>query len=487
MRRNSSGQVLIGAATLMLVILLTMAASLPVINTSIDPSSSVYNLARFAVKGAIEDLITKMSAYQCAIALWYADNRHKNIDFKGRAEDIENRIKNSLKQVASKSYNLELRNVIVDVPVAKITIFSTSWDGNPDSPSAGRVEVFMAVQVYVSFEYRTKNSGSNFQRYTAWYEEYLTIKGDGGLIKKAFWQGLPWVEFAFGFVPVVGNLAGNIKGVQFALPMRVTNYKAVFDKKPVYPALGLDELAKNMELVMLKPRDKVERFGGRAPEGYWFETIRWVEYNKIDWSAIAIGAALDLIPWRKIFGAVLNAVRSSKQDVTADSPETLYFGRVPGGSDPLDALRYSAKELKEKGMIVEQIKESQGPTYRTSKPRHYTDWSDWLRKQGLTPDQQKALIEQAGAMTKEQVNKAIKAQITILNAWQMALDESLRVVSLELPNIEGIELYQSTSGGGVVPAYYANNNPLVWVGVPLHNGNALFGVCVWLIGAYYPG
>jgi hypothetical protein len=54
-------------------------------------------------------------------------------------------------------------------------------------------------------------------------------------------------------------------------------------------------------------------------------------------------------------------------------------------------------------------------------------------------------------------------------------------------NTEGIELYQSTAGGGKIMDYYANRNPLVWVGLPLHNGNSLFGVCVWLIGAYYPG
>jgi hypothetical protein len=52
---------------------------------------------------------------------------------------------------------------------------------------------------------------------------------------------------------------------------------------------------------------------------------------------------------------------------------------------------------------------------------------------------------------------------------------------------EGVELYQSTAGGGKIMDYYANRNPLVWVGLPLHNGKSLFGVCVWLIGAYYPG
>jgi hypothetical protein len=103
------------------------------------------------VRSAVEDLITRMSAYQCATALWYADARHKNIDFRGHATEIENRIKNSLAQTASKSYNLELSSISVDIPVAKIKIFSTVWEGNPKSASAGEVEISMAYSCVCFF------------------------------------------------------------------------------------------------------------------------------------------------------------------------------------------------------------------------------------------------------------------------------------------------------------------------------------------------
>jgi RNA polymerase-interacting CarD/CdnL/TRCF family regulator len=465
MGRRSSGQVLIGAATLMLVILLTMAASLPVINTSIDPSSMVYNFARFAVTNAIDDLITRMSAYQCATALWYADNRHKYIDFTSNAKGIEDRIKNSLIQTASKStYNLELRSVRVSIPTAKINILSTGWDGNPNSPSAGNVEISMAIHVSVSFEYRTKNSGANFQRYTAWYEEYLTIEGEGGIIKKAPWQGLPWVEFGLGLVPIVGALVGNIKGVKFALPLKVTQYKAVFDNQRVFAGVELDDLSRRLELVMLKPRDKVERDGGTGPDGHWFKTIRWVEYNKIDWGAIAIGIAIDLIPWGKVVGTAIKGIGIGESD---------------------DIMRQIWKrEVQENMHKIKKTNTDSGTTDYFGYPKSNADVvAEFYEKLGSR--QQEALRRKAIAKIHEFLaEKLAQALGGNLDDYLNMIDKYSEELAMK---IDGIELYQSTAGSDKIMAYYANRNPLVWVGLPLHNGNSLFGVCVWLIGAYYPG
>jgi hypothetical protein len=493
MKRRSSGQVLIGAATLMLVILLTMAASLPVINTSIDPSSKVYNLARKVVRSAVEDLITRMSAYQCATALWYADARHKNIDFTGHAKEIENRIKNSLTQTASN--NLELRSIIVTIPVAKIVILSTVWDGNPKSASAGEVKISMAVRVHVSFEYRTKNPGANFEKYTAWYEEYLIIEGKGGKIDNAPWQGLPWVEFGLSFVPIVGALVGNIEGVMFSLPLKVTRYSAVFDKRPLYPGVELDDLSRRLELVMLKPRDKVERTYGTGPDGHWFEGIKWVEYNKIDWGAIAIGVAIDLIPWGKLVGTAAKALNPLKQDITNDSPETLYFsaGGIGGGGG-INGMRNIWNNMVKKDIRkVEKIEEKQKTTFGFHKDQQADVVLQYYEK--LAKEWRKALGDEAIQQTLGQIEATItavsvKEQSQLKYAFQQ-YKNSVRGYSENIygtgMRMEGIELYQSTTGGGKIMDYYANRNPLVWVGLPLHNGKSLFGVCVWLIGAYYPG
>jgi hypothetical protein len=167
----------------------------------------------------------------------------------------------------------------------------------------------------------------------------LTIEGKGEVVKNAPWQGLPWVEFGLSFVPIVGALVGNIEGVMFALPLTVTQYKALFNNQRVFPKVELDDLTDRLELVMLNPRDKVERFGGITERyvgfisiQYRFETIRWVEYNKIDWGAIAIGIAIDLIPWGKVVGTTVKTLNPLKQDITNDSPETLYsVGGIGGG------------------------------------------------------------------------------------------------------------------------------------------------------------
>jgi hypothetical protein len=492
MKRRSSGQVLIGAATLMLVILLTMAASLPVINTSIDPSSKVYNLALYAVKSAVDDLITRMSAYQCATALWYADARHKNIDFTGHAKEIENRIKNSLTQTASKSsYNLELKSISVAIPVAKIVISSTVWHGNPKSASAGEVEISMAVHVDVSFEYRIKNSGANFQKYTAWYEEYLTIEGKGEYKKKVPWQGLPWVEFGLSFVPIVGALVGNIEGVTFKLPTRVTHYKAVFDNQRIFAGVESDDLTKSLGLAMLKPRDKIE-FYSETKNKNFYKTIEWVEYNKIDWGAIAVGIAIDLIPWGKVVGTAAKAVKALKQDITNDSPEALYIGIGPIGGESGDILRRIwKKEVEENMEKVKKIDTESGTTDHFGYPKFGTDTVDEV----LGSVDQEGQRQMAFKTIKQLLDERKKLEKSFAESWLQALgggandylkliDEYSKKLGMK---IDGIELYQSTAGGGKIMAYFANRNPLVWVGVPLHNGNSLFGVCVWLIGAYYPG
>jgi len=491
MKRRTSGQVLIGAATLMLVILLTMAASLPVINTSIDPSSKVYNLALDVVRSAVDDLITRMSAYQCATALWYADARHKNIDFTGHAKEIENRIKNSLAQTASKSYNLELRSIIVTIPVAKIDIFSTVWDGNPKSASAGKVEISMGIHVYVSFEYRTKNSGANFQKYTAWYEEYLTIEGKGEYKKKVPWQGLPWVEFGLSFVPIVGALVGNIEGVTFKLPTRVTHYKAVFDNQRIFAGVESDDLSKSLGLAMLKPRDKIE-FYSETKNKNFYKTIEWVEYNKIDWGAIAIGIAIDLIPWGKVVGTAAKVVKAGKQDITNGSPEALYIGIGPIGGESGDILRRIwKKEVEENMEKVKKIDTETRTTNHFGYPKFGTDTVDEV----LGPVDQEVQRQMVFKTIKELLAERKKIKESLAETWAQALggnlDAYLKLIdeySKKLGmKIDGIELYQSTTGGGKIMDYYANRSPLVWVGLPLHNGNSLFGVCVWLIGAYYPG
>jgi hypothetical protein len=487
MKRRSSGQVLIGAATLMLVILLTMAASLPVI-----PSSKVYNLALYAVRSAVDDLITRMSAYQCATALWYADATHKKIDFTGQAKEIENRIKNSLTQTASKSsYNLELQSISVAIPVAKIDISSTVWDGNPKSASAGKVEISMGIHVYVSFEYRIKNSGQNFQKYTAQYEEYLTIKGEGEVKKKVPWQGLPWVELTLSFVPIVGAFVGNIEGVTFKLPTRVTHYKAVFDNQRIFAGVESDDLTKSLALVMLKPRDKIE-FYSETKNKKSYKTIEWVEYNKIDWGAIAVGVAIDLIPWGNVVGTLGKTFMRSKQDITDVSPEALYIGINPTGGGSGDILRRIwKKEVEENMQKVKKIDTESKATDHFSYPKSNADvvlqYYEKLAKEG-----KKVLEDKAIQQTLGQIEATItkEASLKEQSQWKYAFEQYKNSVRGYSQNIygtymrtEGVELYQSTAGGGKIMDYYANRNPLVWVGLPLHNGKSLFGVCVWLIGA----
>jgi hypothetical protein len=383
-----------------------------------------------------------------------------------------------------------LQSISVAIPVAKIVISSTVWDGNPKSASAGKVEISMGIHVYVSFEYRIKNSGANFQKYTAWYEEYLTIKGEGEVKKKVPWQGLPWVEFGLSFVPIVGAFVGNIEGVKFKLPTRVTHYKAVFNNQRVFAGVESDDLTKSLGLAMLNPRDKIE-FYSETKNKKFYKTIEWVEYNKIDWGAIAIGIAIDLIPWGKVAGTVAQAVKPVKQDITNGSPETLYVGIGPKGGPDYNILRQIwKKEMKENMEKVKEINES-GMTDVFAYPK--SGFGNVERVLG--PVDQEVQRQMAFKSIKQLLDERKKLKEFLAESWAQALggnlDAYLKLIdeySKKLGmKIDGIELYQSTAGGGKIMDYYANRNPLVWVGLPLHNGKSLFGVCVWLIGAYYPG
>jgi hypothetical protein len=51
------------------------------------------------------------------------------------------------------------------------------------------------------------------------------------------------------------------------------------------------------------------------------------------------------------------------------------------------------------------------------------------------------------------------------------------------PVEESIRPYQAQQK---LPAYITDLDPLLYVGLPLHNDKALFSSCVWLTGAYYP-
>jgi hypothetical protein len=233
---------------------------------------------------------------------------------------------------------------------------------------------------------------------------------------------------------------------------------------------------------MLKPRDKIE-FYSETKNKKFYKTIEWVEYNKIDWGAIAIGIAIDLIPWGKVAGTVAQAVKAGKQDITNGSPETLYVGIGPfkGGPDYNILRQIWKKEMKENMEKVKEINES-GMTDAFAYP-----------KSGF--DNVERVLGPVDQEVQRQISKKMIRQSFLAEKWLQTLggdvNDYLKLIeeySKKLGmKIDGIELYQSTAGGGKIMAYFANRNPLVWVGLPLHNGKSLFGVCVWLIGAYYPG
>jgi hypothetical protein len=242
---------------------------------------------------------------------------------------------------------------------------------------------------------------------------------------------------------------------------------------------------------MLKPRDKIE-FYSETKNKNFYKTIEWVEYNKIDWGAIAIGIAIDLIPWGKVVGTASKVVKALKQDITNDSPEALYIGIGPSGGGSGDILRQIWEKMVKENM--EKVKEINTETRTTNHfgyPKFGTDTVDEVLgavdqegQRQLAFKTIKQLLDERKTLEKSFAESWAQALGGNLDAYLKLIDEYSKKLGMK---IDGIELYQSTAGGGKIMDYYANRNPLVWVGLPLHNGKSLFGACVWLIGAYYSG
>jgi hypothetical protein len=509
MRRSRSGQVLVAAATLMLAVLLVSAMSIPVINTDIEPSSAIYNKVGQIVFKHVADIITIMSAYQCAKAVVYSDGKERIASYSNDPI-LKQELDKQLKKLKQEITKLNVQDVKITMDEAQINAISTDWNGNPKSPKAGRVTAIMDIKLTIEFK-----GGGRIYKYK--YEERLAIDTLGsGTFKANPVQGLGAIQTAVGFIPIVGAFTDNIEGVEFSLSLYIKEY-SVYGygtdnyKKNLGPKEreDLDEMVyqfekSNMVVDMLKPRKVVSQGGGKSEMGPKFVNIRWEEYMKVDWSGIVVGLLLDAVEPLKLVGKGFKVITkslkaisytdtglsdNSAREVEIVSPKLDILGTGKIGKEFWDSFNKYFNQRRK----VEPIKESQPGAKTNLNQGRNEKGGSYGGGGGGGGGGPGDIIDEATNRVSDVFRKglypeyridAVNIQSDLINQWIKVLTESGQS-GVDWTSGKYHLLAENIASAEKRPAYIVDNDPLLLIGLSLHNGNALFTSCVWLNGAWY--
>jgi hypothetical protein len=507
-KRSRSGQVLVTAATLMLAVLLVSAMSIPVINTDIEPSSAIYNKVGQIVFKHVADIITIMSAYQCAKAFVYSDGKERIASYSNDPI-LKQELDKQLKKLKQEITKLNVQDVKITMDEAQINAKSTDWNGNPKSPKAGKVTAIMDIKLTIEFK-----GGGRIYKYK--YEERLAIDTlDSSASKTNPVQGLGAIQTAVGFIPIVGAFTDNIEGVQFGIGLYIKEYSVYGYGTDNYKInLGpkeredIDEMVYtfgkvNMVVDMLKPRKVVSQGHGRSKVGPKFANIQWEEYMKVDWSGIVVGLLLDAVQPLKLVGKGFKVItKSSKatsytdtdnsaREVEIVSPKLDILGTGKIGGNFWDSFNNFFNQRRK----VEPIKESQ-PGAKTNLNQGRNEGGGSYGGGGggggggpgdIIEEATNKVSDILGYRTipKELGTKARSIQRDLIDQFYKALREESGKSGVDWTSGKYHLLAENIASAKKRPAYIVDNDPLLSIGLPLHNGNALFTSCVWLNGAWY--
>jgi hypothetical protein len=516
MRRSRSGQVLVAAATLMLAVLLVSAMSIPVINTDIEPSSQIFNVVRVTISNAVEDLITYMSAYQCASTIV---KKKQSLDFsyivKTQYErKILDKVWAELQSAAMKDRVVakalqNLKSLKVEVESAYLRASAGGWGSDPGK--AGTVEIQMRLNIRVTFKWWDNKP----TKIIFWMEEvHITSNSIGTKVEGMFpWQGVKVLDEAIGFVPILGAISGNVHSIKPEVYLNVVFYITGATEEYINKTGGLSKiqsvvgssdskiLESRMLVGLLSPR-KVTKTGPNF--------IQWEEHSHIDYAGLAIGILLDLIPWKKLSqaavklpGLIPKTKLQPKEFVeyaveTKYNPNNFFIQRV--GKSAMDYIYEKSEKqiLTEQGILVKEITETGGTSlelaYRNQK--HFDQFVDALTREKLMGEGYNKLIQKEFASKTAQSGEVkVKKQVQqkFIDSFTKSLDELLGGEGGK----RGAELgeggfiygpaeitFTPNQAGGKKPAYFDSQDPLLFVALPLHAGNALFAACVWIDGVH---
>jgi hypothetical protein len=511
MRRSRSGQVLVAAATLMLAVLLVSAMSIPVINTDIEPSSKIFNIVRVTISNAVEDLITYMSAYQCASTIV---KKKQSLDFSYIVKTrylgkILDKVWTALQSAAEKDGGVgkalqNLKRLKLDLMSAYIRASADGWSPN----KAGTVRINMRLNIWVTMEWYDNKP----TKIISWTEEVeITSNSIETQVKSMFpWQGVEVLEEVLGFVPILDAISGNVRSIKPRVYLDVDHTTAALEAYPdktgrlveigkIYSRSDPEILKSRMLVGLLSPR-KVTETGPNY--------IQWEEHSHIDYAGLTIALILDLIPFsklgklRKLFWLVPIITPQTKEFVeyaveTEYNPNILSpnINIIKGGRDTLDNF-YDRKKVS-KGQIVSEIKETQGASINLGQRNPAFDQflTNKVREKQFKEGIQN-LVEESVA-TKIQQSETVEGKKQVAQKFVQSFTKALDELLGEGGGNRGADLGEGgflygpaeitlspTQAGGKKLAYFDSQDPLLFVALPLHGGNALFAACLWIDGVH---
>jgi hypothetical protein len=521
MKRRTSGQVLIGAATLMLVILLTMAASLPVINTSIDPSSEAMNVMTAISETLAKRVLLEIGAAQCANEMIgsYTYVIIKTADVavgKARSAFVE-RLKKLYPGAGG------IKDLNIEVLDSSIHIKLPEFGGPARIGSSGKVESYplgdISVSIRIGFRvtyYVDKGKGNLVFKKFTYHERFFattdTRYGGAGLYVHTnpvedLSSAMPgWLDTAIGFIPVIGDIYTIASApTYFRYEMAFNVGRAIEIRQ--YDASGnlVGSISKGegatprydltLKTVDGKVNDKlIITFFNRPDKSYkvildkGIPLIGWLfpkitrdrklvgltEYYNIDWVTVALGV-IGILPIGDL--AKLAKVR---QDLSRGN-----------GLDNDNILSYKINDFypKKPGYKIQPIKpigksgmDNQGRMYK--KVEYNIDNLQLSYAAQKMLQQTKKEIEEIVPAGKSWIDELIEGIIRFIGAFFGSSSDLGRQADEGgiLNSMVQQELLQNL-GSRSDMKLFSDQDPFMWVLYPRPGGGA-YSACVWLENFY---
>jgi hypothetical protein len=530
MRRISSGQVLIGAATLMLVILLTMAASLPVINTSIDPSSEVMNVMTAISETLAKRVLLEMGAAQCANEMIGTPTFVISGVAAVAAYEARDEFVKSLETQYSGAG--KIKDLKVEVLVSSFGPYipgfggpnAISSSGQAISRSVSDITVDIKIEFRVTFYIDKGNNNRVFKKFI--YREQFIASTNliyGGLpvyidtnLVAEFSAAMPvWLDKAIGLIPVIGDVYGLQSAREyFKYKMHFNVGRAIeirqYDASGALvgswsigeggirsygaPSGNADRKVNDKLLITFfnRPANSYKVFLSFFGVDKDRKIVELTEYYNIDWVTATL-ALIGILPVGDL-AKILKKGATAKQDFYSgdglDSENTLFwFSGINSNfrdfSKWWKGTKYDPTRVNKIEPIVESHINNQNRLYARVNWQKPTIGQLRQASQGIAETAMKNLPKLSG----QQRVDALLATQKIIEYFNLAVGSIKSDLGRQadeggiLNSMVQQELLQNL-GSRSDMKLFSDQDPFMWILYPRPGGGA-YSACVWLEN-YYP-
>jgi hypothetical protein len=513
----------------MLVILLTMAASLPVINTSIDPSSEAMNVMTAISKTLANRVLLEMGAAQCANEMIGTPTFVISGVAAVAAYEARDEFVKSLETQYSGAG--KIKDLKVEVLVSSFGPYipgfggpnAISSSGQAISRSVGDITVDIKIEFRVTF-YIDKGKDNRVFKKFIYREQFIASTNliYGGLPVyidtnpvAEFSAAMPvWLDKAIGLIPVIGDVY-ELQGAKeyFKYKMHFNVGRAIEIRQ--YDASGAlvgswsigeggirsygapsgnADLKVNSKLLITffnRPAKSYKVFLSFYGVDKDRKIVELTEYYNIDWvtTTLALIGILPVGDWAKILKAT-----KVKQDFSSgdglDDENTLFSWFSGINSNPRDfskwwkETRYDPTRVSKIEATVESHMNNQGRLYAKVNWQKRTIGELRQASQGIA----ETAVENLPKLSGQQRIDALLANQKIIEYFNLAVGSIKSDFGRQadeggiLNSMVQQELLQNL-GSRSDMKLFSDQDPFMWILYPRPGGGA-YSACVWLEDFY---